>query len=150
MDSLAQKKCLHEIERLWRLEPSDKRPEMVWIGEHEAVAPDSDTAHSDVRHAWLMDDYGVHRREAHDFVRFLAIHGDKPWATGMTKPRSTGVFHTRNGDGHIIGMASFAPIMGSELVYLEYIWGGRNGRGSRVRVVPQKQGLEYVENVWIS
>ncbi len=96
-------------------------------------------------------DAGVpHPRGALDFVRFITVHAGGAWAQGANKPPALAVFNNRPGRIHTIGLASFAPIQESALVYLDFVWGGTFGRGSRYAYNAESRTVECVENLWIS
>ncbi|HEY0075394.1 MAG TPA: hypothetical protein VGB77_14945 [Abditibacteriaceae bacterium] len=48
-----------------------------------------------------------------------------------------------------IGLAAFAPIEDSTEFYVEWQWGGLNGRGLKVRVT-EHNSVEIDSEVWIS
>lgn len=150
MDALTQHACLAEVRQLWASAAHDLRPFTVWIAEHEPVPADADWPETPVVNAWLLNERGVEERAAADYVRFLTVHSGRLWSSSRYPLPAIGVFNNRPGSTHTIGLAAFAPILDSELVYLHYIWGGTFGRGSAYRLDPQAKTLECVRSMWIA
>jgi hypothetical protein len=150
MERVLAAACLAEIERIWRASGDGVRPPSVWIAEHGPMASANDFPTAPVENAWLMDRYAISKRTAIDYVRFITVQSGVQWSTGMTALPAEGVFNDRPGRMHTIGVAAFAPILDSALVYLHYTWGGTFGRGSTYAFDPATAKLECVQDVWIS
>ncbi len=150
MDVRTWNACLAEVRRVWRDSPHDLRPFTVWIAEHEPIAPDAEWPATPVVNAWLLNGGEVENRTAADYVRFVVVHSRAHWHTGSIPPPAVGVFNNRPGNTHTIGLAGFAPIVNSDLVYLHYIWGGTFGRGGVYRFDPETDALDWVRTLWLS
>ncbi|MEO7581102.1 MAG: hypothetical protein ABIT83_26145 [Massilia sp.] len=150
MDQLPTNACLAEIHQLWLDAKQDLRPPSVWIAEHAPVSASTDDPETPVVNAWFMDASGIAARRAIDFVRFITAHSGLPGASGACIPPAIGIFNNRSSRIHTIGLAAFAPIRDSELIYLHHIWGGTSGRGGKYLFDSEKHTLACVQNVWLS
>jgi hypothetical protein len=149
MDDPRRQACIDEIRRIWTQSGAASRPPGVWIAEHGPVTPanaKNDCSYaSPVLNAWLLDDHGVARRDPQHYVRFMTVQLGLYWASGAP-PR--GIFS--NTGAHPVGLAGFAPITGSDLTALHYIWGGLCGAGSHYHYDRATRALECVANIWRS
>lgn len=146
MSPILAQACLAEIRQIWL----GAREDSVWIAAHAPVGPETIDPDTSVINAWIMDIYGIERRSADDFVRFMTVQSGRHWSTGMSALAHTGVFNDRPGRMHTIGLAAFAAIQDTELIYLHYIWGGTTARGSKYPFDRKNATLECVQDIWIS
>ena len=150
MDMSPTNACLAEIHQIW-LDASDElRPPSDWIAEHAPLSADTDDPETAVVNAWFMDAQGIDMRSATEFVRFITVHSGRYWSSGQHPPPAVGIFNNSSSSVHTIGLAAFAPIQDSELIYLHYIWGGTSGRGSKYEFDRRNGALQCVQNVWVS
>lgn len=149
MNDSHRQACIGELLQVWKQIPEQHRPPSVWIAEHGPVtlanATDDYSYASAVANAWLLNDHGVQKRDPQEYVRFMTVHSGIHWAWGLP-PR--GIFS--NTGRHPIALAGFAPIAGTDLIALHYIWGGLWGRGSHYRYDPLANALECTANIWLS
>ncbi|MFZ6679079.1 hypothetical protein [Undibacterium sp. Tian12W] len=145
-----QQACLNEIRKIWLEAEENMRPYSVWIAEHSPVSKDCAHADTQVCHAWLMDHDGIAKRSASDYVRFRTVQSGVHWNSLTIPALPSAIFNDRPFRIHSIGLASFAPVSESELIYLDFIWGGTFGRGAHYQFDEEKQWIVCVKNVWIS
>lgn len=147
MEHLHREACVGEILQLWTQAGEASRPPNAWIAEYLPVAPaDAEHAYpSPVVNAWLLDDHGVEKRDAQQFVRLMTVHLGLHWAWG-NGPQD--IFSDIG--PHSIGLAGFAPIAGTDLIALHFIWGGLWGRESHYRYNSGADALERVKDIWTS
>lgn len=145
-----QRACLDEIHKLWLEAEENMRPYLVWIAEHSPVSKDCEHPDTPVCHAWLMDRDGLVKRSASDYVRFMTVQSGVYWNSLGFPVLSSAIFNDRPSCTYSIGLASFASVRESELIYLEFIWGGKFGRGAHYKFDEERQIVLCVENAWVS
>jgi hypothetical protein len=150
MDPEIEQACLAEVRRAWTASAEGLRPDTAWIAEYLPVPAGTRQPDTSVVKAWLLSKAGIERRPADEYVRFLTVHYGLHWHSGIFAPMPSGVFNNRPGYTHTIGLAAFAPVEDSELIYLDYIWGGMFGRGAEYRYDAQAKALECVKTIWTS
>jgi hypothetical protein len=69
---------------------------------------------------------GLEERNPWDYANFSAIHITQLWSS-KSEWMSSDVFGGR--ELHEIALARFAPYIGTDEVYLDYLWGRLFGRG---------------------
>jgi hypothetical protein len=142
--------CLAEIRQIWLNSPEESRPELVWIALHGPIPRDTSDPETPVLRAWLLDRTGLNEKQAIEYVRFIAIHSGKGWASGASGPPSGGIFNSGQGRVHTIGLAAFAAVEESDLIYLHHIFGGTSGRGALYGLSKTSGRLECAQNLWLS
>lgn len=143
-DTRTESYCLDYLQRTWRRAPAELRPPLLWIGRYEPIPSPNDPMHTPIMRAWLLSADGLEARPSSDLARFLTVHHERPWASGLG-PTGSPVF----GRTFEIGVAGFAPVLGTETALVEYTFGGCNGLGTLHG--PNGAGqLEELQMVWIS
>lgn len=140
--------ALNKIRQEWKYVNLKDRPWGVWITQHEPIAEtvtDGILYLSPITRAWFLADNEVKERNVWEFCRFITVQGVQPWCSKLGR-ESTGIF---SGGTHEIGLAAFAQYEGRHDLYLEMIWGGRNGRGMRVFFTEQFDE-RYIKELWIA
>lgn len=145
-----QQVCLDEIHQLWLEAEENMRPYSVWIAEHSPVSKNCEHPDTPVCHAWFMDRDGIVKRSASDYSRFMTVQSGVHWNSLRFPVLPSAVFNDRSSCIHSIGLASFAPVRESELIYLEFIWGGKFGRGAHYKFDEKRQIVLCEKNVWVS
>ncbi|MBS1795655.1 MAG: hypothetical protein JSS81_17500 [Acidobacteria bacterium] len=145
---------LLEIEREWSA--LGKRfpapPWGVWIREYRAAGAEQSGFRIDAvpQNVWFLDKKGFRRKPPNDFQRFLLVQTGRLWNDGFFGGFESVVWSRGDRFFHELGLAAFAPVEDAKnLYYLEYIWGGRFGRGHCVDI---GRGLRHAvwKNVWVS
>lgn len=150
MEQHQQQACLNELQQLWLTAHENLRPFTVWIAEHSSISSAENALDTPVKNAWLLSSKGIEQRPAIDFVRFITVQSGTHWVSGISNSPKSAVFNDRPFHIHSIGLAAFAPIKNSETIYLEYAWGGANGRGAIYTFNPQTERIDCIKNVLIS
>lgn len=146
MHPVTQLACLDQIERLWRAAAPGRRPAALWIARHQPLSGNTDLPDTPVDAAWYLDDIqGPQPRQVLDYARFVTVQSGTHWASYGVTPR-VGFCSGRNG----IGLAAFAAYRDSDLLYLGYLWDGRDGLGASYRLDPTSGRLVQVRELWIS
>lgn len=137
--------CLAQVQSLWTRTAENLRPFAVWIVERLPVTPPEFHEQTGVHRCWYLDDNGIASKHRLDYIRFLEMQS--PHAPSSARS-AMGVFGNRQGQIHAIGLAAFAPIAGSEDVYIEYIWGAKFALGSVYAFDAAGGKLNLLDNVW--
>jgi hypothetical protein len=95
-------------------------------------------------HAWFITSEGVSRDATCSFQRYQVINIDQPWCSKISREKQPAIGKVH----HSIALAAFAQYEGTNEFYLETIWGGTSGRGTRVQVVEGRVALG--QTLWIS
>ena len=140
---------LHDIVKLWSQRSNVYGLPPVWIREY-AVFPGNYHGEAVENYgwpcnAWFLDESGLKERSVWDYQWFHVFQFVQPWSSLWPNLPNPALWGRHR---YEIGLVSFAPLEGQELIYVEYIWGGTYGRGDLMRVSEQG-ALECVENIMI-
>lgn len=97
-----------------------------------------------VKHAWFLDEWGVHSRNTWEFRRFWTVQHAQPWCTREVRERSVIIGQQR----FPIGIGAFAEYVGTDRCYVELLFGKLHGRGYELLLTADEVFSEL--DLWIS
>ncbi len=133
----------------WQAIPPHLAPWGVWITQHPPLPADvHEILHPtrSVQQAWLLQgsEFPPQLRNVWEYIRFYTMHFERPWDPYFLAPRDPRFERT-----YPLGLAAFAPLADTRDLCLETTWGGRSGRGRRIRQTAPGV-LSEIERFWIS
>lgn len=122
----------------------------VWITQHPPLPPDARDIPNltySIQRAWFMQapDRAPQPRSVWEYIRLVIVHFEQPW-NAFDIPVPDERFQ---GPCYPIGFAHFAPFIDSQDLCLEIVWGGRWGRGRRLRQTTPDV-LTPIQEFWVS
>lgn len=151
-----QNLCLEYIIAEWKhlrpLQIGNETPVIppwgVWIRLYEPILVDQNDLRDHeniIVKVWFLTEQGLEERDPWAYSRFVTVKGYRPWSNMTQKPRES----VWGDKFHEIGLGAFAGINGTDKIYLETQWGGKLGRGCRMKI-DEQGSLEVERVVWVS